>query len=280
VTVTTETGVRKPELSCFIATTPWCGSAMLCQALQASGKAGNPHDYFDPLGVVSRSVEWRLLGPGQDHLPRQPEREFAARYLNAVTKAAMGRNGVLSVNLPWSHQRWLTRFGRAAAPDVPGTPTRSDADIVETWFPGTRYLHLTCADTVRQAGRWYLGQDIGPVTPGPATPGGLAHPGQPADFQKVRWIEALIFRQEQAWESYFDLHAIDAHRIEYEEFLAHPQDTVRGILQWLGLPGAPARRWRGEVHRRRAARHDDWLDEYAAARERLSPTIGVYRERD
>jgi LPS sulfotransferase NodH len=278
--VTTDPGVRQPEFSCFIATTPWCGSQVLCQALRASGMVGDPRDYFDPLGVVSRSVQWRLLGPGQDHLPRQPEREFAARYLNAVTKAAMGRNGVLSVNLPWSHQRWLTRFGRAAAPDVPGAPTRSDADIVEAWFPKARYLYLTCAGKARQAGRWYLGQHVGPVAPGPAAPDGLAQPGQPADFQKLRWIEALIYRQEQAWQSYFRVHAIDTYRIEYEDFLADPQETVRGILRWLGLPGSPAQPWRGEVHRRRVASTAGWLDEYEAARKKLSPTIGVYRERD
>jgi trehalose 2-sulfotransferase len=274
--------VRQPELSCFIATTPWCGSQMLCQALQASGKAGNPRDYFDPLAVVPLSVEWRLLGPLRDHLPRQPERDFAARYLAAVTKAAMGRNGVLSVGLPWSHQRWLTRFARAAAPDVPGDPTRSDASIIEQWFPRPRYLYLTSADTARQAGRWYLGRNVGPAAPGPAGlngpagPNGEAHSGQPADFQKVRWIETLIFRQEHAWETYFRLHEIDAHRVTYEDFLAHPEETVTGILQWLGLAGAPVRRPDGERHPQGLARPVGWLDDYAVARDQLSPAIGVY----
>jgi trehalose 2-sulfotransferase len=279
--VTTDTGVRQPEFSCFIATTPWCGSDLLCQALEASGKAGKPRDYFDPLAVVSLSVEWGLLGPGQDHLPRQPQRDFAARYLNAVTKAAMGRNGVLSVSLPWSHQRWLTRFTRAAVPDVPGDPTRSDAEIIEEWYPQSRYLYLTSADTAWQAGRWYLGRNVGPVAPGPARgngagPNAEARPGQPADFQKVRWIETLIFRQEHAWETYFRLHAIDAHRITYEDFLAKPDETVTGILQWLGLPGAPVRRWDGARQPQDLARPGGWLDEYVVARDQLSPAIGVY----
>jgi LPS sulfotransferase NodH len=278
--------VRQPELSCLIATTPWCGSDMLCRALQASGKVGNPSDYFDPLGVVTRSVKWQLLGPGQDHLPRQPEREFAARYLAAVTKAAMGRNGVLSVSLPWSHQRWLARFARAAAPDVPGDPTRSDADIIEEWYPRTRYLYLTSADTARQAGRWYLGRGVGPVAPGraapsgPAEPNGEAHPGQPADLQKVRWIETLIFRQEHAWETYLRVHEIDALRITCEDFAAHPEETVSGIIRWLGLPGSPVRRWDGERHLQYLTRPADWLDDYAAARDRLSPSIGVCGRRD
>lgn len=270
---------RLLELSCFIATTPWAGSQVLCDALQASGLAGNPRDYFNPLGVVPRSVRWRLLGPGQEHLPRQPEREFAARYLAGVTEAATGPNGVLSVNLPWSHQRWLARFARAAMPGAAGDPTRSDADIIESWYPRARYVYLTSADTARQAGRWYLGRNVGPVAPGPGQPNGEANPGRPADFQQVRWIETLISRQGRAWETYFLVHGIDPQRITCEEFLAHPEETVRGILEWLGVPGSPAQPWDGEPYLQRLAEPVDWLEDYAAARDRLSPAIGVYGER-
>jgi LPS sulfotransferase NodH len=279
VTVPADNEARRPELSCFVATTPWSGSQVLCDALQASGLAGNPRDYFNPLGVVPRSVRWRLLGPGQEHLPRQPEREFAARYLAGVTEAATGPNGVLSVNLPWSHQRWLARFARAAAPGTAGDPTRSDADIIESWYPRARYVYLTCADTAPQAGRWYLGRNVGPVAPGPGQPNGEANPGRPADFQQVRWIETLISRQERAWETYFLVHGIDPQRITCEEFLAHPQETVRGILEWLGVPGSPAQQWDGEPSLQRLAEPVDWLEDYAAARDRLSPAIGVYGER-
>jgi trehalose 2-sulfotransferase len=279
VTVTDGNGSRHPELSCFIATTPWSGSHVLCDALRASGLAGNPRDYFNPLGVVPRSVRWQLLGPRQDHLPRQPEREFAARYLTGVTEAATGPNGVLSVNLPWSHQRWLTRFARAAVPGAAGDPARSDAEIIESWYPRARYVYLTCADTAWQAGRWYLGRNVGPVAPGPGEPHGEAHPGRPADFQQVRWIETLISRQERAWETYFLVHGIDPQRITCEEFLAHPEETVRGILGLLGVAGSPARQWGGELSLAHLRRPVDWLADYAVVRDRLSPTIGVYGER-
>ena len=267
-------GGRRPDLSCLVATTPWSGSRLLCRALWATGLAGHPREYFDPLQVVPRSVEWRLLGPGRDHLPRQPESEFADRYLNAVARAGTGRNGVFSVSLPWSHQRWLARFARAASPDVAGTPTRSDAELLEQWYPQTRYLYMTSTEVARQAGRWYLGQRTGPVATG-ERPG----PGQPLDFAEVRWIEALISRQEHAWEIYFQVNGIDPHRIEYEDFLAHPEETVSGILEWLGVPGTPERAWPGEAHRERLAKPVAWLSDYSAARDQLSTTIGVRQGR-
>jgi LPS sulfotransferase NodH len=255
VTVTGDTGAARPkerrtDLSCLIATTPWSGSRLLCRALWATRLAGNPREYFDPLEVVPRSVEWGLLGPGRDHLPRQPEREFAGRYLNAVAKAGTSDNGVFSVSLPWSHQRWLARFARAAAPDVEGAPTRSDTEVLGQWYPQPRYLYVTSAD-----------------------------PGPLLDFQEVRWIEALISRQERAWEVYFQVNGIDPHRIEYEDFLADPEETVNGILEWLGVPGTPARLWPGETHRERLAKPVGWLSDYSAARDRLSVTIGVRQGR-
>ena len=80
-----------------------------------------------------------------------------------------------------------------------------------------------------------------PRATGPAALGGAPEPGQPPDFQEVRWIETLIARQEQAWECYFEVHGIDAPRIEYETLAEDPEETVRGILEWLELPGSPAR---------------------------------------
>lgn len=264
---------RIPAISCVIATTPWSGSQILVQALRATRLAGDPRDYFNPLEVVPRCREWGLLGLGLFSLPRVPEADFAARYLAAVRKAAMGRNGVLGLNLPWSHQRWLVRFARAALPDPPAAVPRSDATVLEDWFPGARYLYLTCDDVARQAARWYLGR------PAPAALGGAQRPGHPPDFQEVRWIEALISRQEQAWECYFGVHGIDAYRVEYETLADHPEETVRGILEWLGPPGFPGPGWNGRLPRFRAPEPVDWLPGYLAGRERLSATIGVRGER-
>jgi LPS sulfotransferase NodH len=261
-----------PAVSCIIATTPWSGSQLLVRSLRATGLFGEPRDYFNPLEVVPRCREWGLLGLGVYSLPSIPETDFVARYLSAVTRAAMGRNGVLAINLPWSHQRWLVRFARAGRPDPPGAVPRSDARVLEECYPGTRYLYLTSADMAWQAARWYLGR------PAPAALGGAPEPGQPPDFQEVRWIEALIARQEQAWETYFEVHGIDAHRIDYEALAQNQEETVRGILEWLELPGSPAREWRRSL-RPQSAEPVEWLAGYLAARDRLSPTIGVRTER-
>jgi LPS sulfotransferase NodH len=261
-----------PVISCVIATTPWSGSKLLARALRATRLVGDPRDYFNPFDVVSRCQEWGLLGPGLYSLPRIPEADFVTRYLNAVTKAAMGRNGVLSFNLPWSHQRWLVRFARSGMPDPPGTVPRSDAKVLESWYPGTRYLYLTCADMAWQAARWYQGRTA------PAALGGAPVPGQPPDFQEIRWIETLISRQEQAWETYFEVHGIDVHRIECETLAENPEEIVRGILEWLEPPGSPAPDWNGRLPHVPMPRPAEWLPDYQAERDNLSRAIGVRTE--
>jgi len=75
------------------------------------------------------------------------------------------------------------------------------------------------------------------------------------------------------------VNGIDPHRIEYEDFLAHPEETVSGILEWLGVPGTPERAWPGEAHRERLAKPVAWLSDYSAARDQLSTTIGVRQGR-
>jgi LPS sulfotransferase NodH len=272
MTVTAELAGPRVALSFFLATTPWSGSQVLCQALRATRRAGNPHDYFSPLDVVPRSQEWGLLGSGANCLPRFGEKEFAARYLRAVARHARTGNGVVSVNLPWSHQRWLVRFARAAAaaPGGTGSAGSADAEIIESWYPQTRYLYLTRTDTARQAARWYEGRRHTAARVGAAP-----RTGEPPDFQEVRWIETLISRQEQAWEIYFEVHGIDPYRVEYEEFLERPDETVLEIFEWLGLPGPPVRKWNGTRHKRRAAAAIDWLPDYLARRDELNRTIGV-----
>ncbi|HLX47388.1 MAG TPA: Stf0 family sulfotransferase [Streptosporangiaceae bacterium] len=260
---TTSATARAGEtnLSCLIATTPWSGSRLLCGALRATGLAGDPRDYFNPFEVVRRGEDWGVLGS---------EGDFAVRYLTAAGRAATGDNGVLSVNLPWSHQRWLVRVARAALPASSPAVTGSDAEVLEVWYPRTHYLYLTSDDKARQAIDWYLGRPEGP-----APVGGAPQPGEPPDFQEIRWIESLISRQEQAWETYFQMHGIEVHRVRYETFLERPGETVAGILQWLELPGPPSADWAAAIHQQRLAGPVDWLEEYLAERDWLSETIGV-----
>jgi LPS sulfotransferase NodH len=240
-------------VSCLIATTPWSGSGRFYGALRATGAVGDTREYFNPLRVMIRSREWGLSGAGGDFMPR---------YLRAVVSTATGPNRALSIGLPWSHQRWLVRVARSAlSPAADEAP--SDAEVIEAWYPRSRYVYLVSGDPVTQAVNWYA-QQFG---------------GRVPDLQEVRWRETLIRHQENAWEMFFMVHGITPYRVEFRQFRQHPDQTTAEILDWLGVTATARRGQNDELGlgppQPRASQRADWLDGYLEARESLQEVIGL-----
>lgn len=239
------------------------GSRLLYRRLAATGRVGNPDEYFDPLTVIRRARQWQLIGPAAD--------DFPARYLAAVRSTATGANGVCGLNVTWSHFRFLTRVAHAAcAAHATEETVRSDEDAVAAWIPNRRYVHLRCRDTPRQALRWYLSLHRGPA-------------GAEPDFQEVRWLESMIKSQEKGWHTHFFVHGIDAHEVVREDFLLDPTGTVEAIMRFLGLTSAvpaPPRPGADLTGQSGSEPSDVWLEPYLASRKRLSATVGVRSKRD
>lgn len=255
-----ETG-SGPVLSCFIATTPWAGGLFLSEALRATQRVGDPREYFHPTELLRRANRWGVL---------TTKGEFGRRYLTEVGEVARGQNGVLAVSLPWSHQRWLTRIARASLPEDPERPPLRDAEVLEAWYPNGRYLYLTRMDKAQQAASWYRKRPFGG-----ALVGGRPSSADEPDFQEIRWIETLIGRQERAWEAYFKVHGIQPHRVSYEALADNPEETVTGVLDWLGLPPMPGRVWLSRIRPQRTVQPAGWLPDYHEQRAQLNQTIGV-----
>ena len=49
-----------------------------------------------------------------------------------------------------------------------------------------------------------------------------------------------IDREEEVWEALFDRHAIVPYRVVYEDFVEAQEETVRGVLDALGVDDVPA----------------------------------------
>jgi LPS sulfotransferase NodH len=138
-------------------------------------------------------------------------------------------------------------------------------------LPGPRYLHLEGSDPVHEALCCYLSQH--PGTGGPEAVGDGTAPAP--DFQEVRWLEAIISRQAQAWDTYFAIHGIDEYRIPVGRLRRNPAPAIAAALAWLGVAGdrAPVTRpvTPGPIQRRA----DQWLPGYLRVRRRLNGVVGV-----
>jgi LPS sulfotransferase NodH len=238
------------------------GSLQLCNALGATGAMPTPQRYFNPPQVKMRSHSWQVS---------RLEGKFPVRFLTAVGAAGMDDNGLFAACLHWSHLRWVVRIAREALASTDDDEPRSDAGVLDQWFPHPRYVHIYCSDTARQALRWYS------VLHDARRAGAAARVQEP-DFQEVRWLETLIERHNRGWSAYFRIHAIDALMIEFEEFRAQPQATTAGIVSALGLTASSTPTASPWPDTPVEGRSELWLDRYLKMRNRLSRTVGVRRK--
>jgi trehalose 2-sulfotransferase len=122
-----------PRMSCLIAT-PRTGSWLLANLLSATGLADEPREFFRRDFV--RTFSHKL---GSD------SREITVEYLNAIFATASVEPRVFSIKLqPYD----FTRLS-IALEAIPGKARW--ADLVASWLPDPRYVHLTRRNSARQA---------------------------------------------------------------------------------------------------------------------------------
>jgi trehalose 2-sulfotransferase len=245
-----------PRMSCLIAATPRTGSWLLADALDRTGVAGHPDEYFRP--------EWRELWSRDWGLdPKCPY----LKYVSAAVASGTTANGIFSVKLHWYQFEALAR-ALLALRAAPARQTASAA--VAAQFPDARYVHLCRRDTARQAisyyraihsGAWFLIDDDSP-------------PDEPAeaDFHQIRWLEELLTEHEDRWRRYFERSGITPLAVAYEDLAIDYENVVLGVLDWLGIglaDGAcvpPAR-----LTKQADERTEAWLSEYLRLRDVLPP---------
>lgn len=208
------------SLSYVICTSPRSGSTLLAEALDSTGVAGHPDEFFDVHAEVEGQIR-RRFGAEKDPLEA---------YLMKVIRFSKTKNNVFAWKAHW-HQFehfWQRLLGvPLAAPGV-------DRGLFMEVFPNLRYIWLRRRDRLRQAisyekaiqtemWRSYAGRSQTPKS-------------RPA-FDKARVDTRLneIDRMEAAWDAFFTRHGIEPLVIWYEDFIPDYEKTVLGLLRHLEI---------------------------------------------
>jgi trehalose 2-sulfotransferase len=210
---------RQVDRSYLICSTPRTGSFLLAEALESTGLAGQPKEYFDP--VFERSWCDQLgITTASDYVPR-------------VMAAGTSANRVFGAKLHWHQLEHLTAKLPSGAP--PGTP---GVDRLRAGFPDLRYVFLTRRDKVRQAvsyykairtGVWFVIRDDSDRKP--ASPANVP----PFDFDAIdRWVTQLT-QFDSSWRRYFQALGVQPFEVVYEDFVGAYDSTVFAILRALDL---------------------------------------------
>jgi len=211
-------------LSYFISSSPRTGSTLLADALEFTGIAGKPREYFDP----NYEKQWL------EELKISADTEYFDKILSAGTTP----NGVWSAKVHW-HQfvHLTTKLRLFQAHNV------SDLELLRRTFPNLRYVFMTRRDKVRQAvsycsairtGVWWSIRPNANGSGDSPAPTPLSAPS--FDFEQIdHWVTRLT-DFESNWRRHFESLGVEPFEVAYEEFVGAYESTVRAILRYLDLP--------------------------------------------
>lgn len=194
-------GAGPRRVGYVIASLPRTGSTLLARSLWATGVAGAPDEYLNPL---------------QRRRLRRWEGGSTAEYVRALTRHRTSRNGVFGLKIHYPH---LERYVLAGGTDL--------ADLLGPlrWVATTRVdlvAQAVSLDLARRTGRWWGGEPPPPLRIG-------------YDRASIERRLAEIRRGEIGWQRYFRRRGIRPLRLTFEEIVEHREEAVRRVLRHLGV---------------------------------------------
>lgn len=242
----------------LICTTPRCGSTLLSELLTATGVAGRPQEFFEPLYATGRPRQPReyfesvrdpavleLLPPTE---PGHPEStEVWEQRLQDSFAGGSTPNGVWGATLKWGYLLDVLR--RLGERDE--TAHLRPHDAVFELLPGVRLLHVRRQDKLAQAvSVWRELQAGEPVY----SRAGIAH-----------LLQQLIL-QERAWKVWFNTAGAQPHVVDYEDLVRDRRGTVLGVMHALGIDAAGVTIPEASLRQQSGRRSETWAERFDAER--------------
>jgi LPS sulfotransferase NodH len=195
------TSVQTVYMVCSV---PRSGSSLLCELLLSTGVAGAPTEYLEHSVVDGFTQAWGL--------------DSFASYLAALRDRKTSPNGVFGLKVHFS--QWVDNRERAEV--------RALAD-------GARFVAIYRRDKLRQAISYWRAvqtEQWASVHPTPAR--------EPEfDYEQIRAYLDRIHAEEQGWESLFAERGAQPLRLDYEDLVAAPEQTVHSVLDFLEIRQVP-----------------------------------------
>jgi LPS sulfotransferase NodH len=251
--------------SYLVCATPRSGSTLLCEALSATGVAGDPLEFFEAVpetGEPRRPLDYLqgLDEPGTLALvagaPPHPPPPYSdlrgverfEDHLARVREWGTTPNGVFGAKIMWPHLEDLAR--RLGAADRHG--------LVDELFDRPRLVWVRRDDTVRQAISLWRAMQTQSWRAENATAS-----GEPEySYAALRHLVELLSAHDAAWERFLAPLSDRVLALTYETVVAGLAAAVRRTLAHIGLgtaelAGVPAMR------RQADERSDAWAERYA-----------------
>lgn len=204
-----------PKAAYLICTTPRSGSWLLADALDQTGLAGHPQEYF--MSHVAFDPSWGV-----------PNRSNLEDYLAYVRKTGTTDNGVCGIKIHWSQLRHLAGIVGSSSDD-----TRTALAWFMHEMAPLQIIRLERNDKVRQALSWhraesdhqwwrFVGDSCETDFPRP-------------DFATVDRLLRLLTEQSRWWDELLATAGVPVRSLSYEQLTANLGGTVLDCLIMLGV---------------------------------------------
>ena len=243
----------QPTISYLICTTPRSGSNLLCEALAETGVAGKPGEFFWRDFQPAWSKEWAVSDPS-DYLHKAIDHGSTA---NGVFGAKLMIYGGYIEDVVDVIQRLPEHKGA----DV------SVAELFARAFPNLHYVWLTRRNKLRQAVSHVRATQTG-VWVKDKQPGDSLTKGPEFDFDALDRAVQETVMQEAAWQELMSGAGISPLVVVYEDFVISIRETVKSILQFLGVSTPSELNLSGMKMQKQADKlTDEWVERYLTLRE-------------
>jgi LPS sulfotransferase NodH len=236
-----------PMLSYLVCATPRSGSTLLCQALNQTGVAGHPEEYFEALhrsGLPRRPHEYfdrdrhaniveRLAFREMPHGVAKPNPlwhpETYDQYLAWALREGTTANGVFGAKIMWGYLGDFAELLRG----IEGMGGRPLPELLARAFPGLRYIQITRENKIRQAvslwkavqtQAWKAGDEVERSVE-------LVF-----SFRAINYLVRLLTAHDASWDAYFLGLGYEPLKLTYEELAESTDGVIRRVLEHLGIP--------------------------------------------
>src|SRR6201995_2504136 len=286
----------QPDCSYLVCATPRSGSTLVCHALEETGVAGRPEEYFEALrhsgrprrpeeyflGVEDQSIRDHLgeRGVGAEQTPRSPLWSRAAydRYLEWVFEAGATPNGIFGATLMWGYFGDFLRLGRTV-------PTDRDvplAELLPEVFPNLPFVRVVRANKVRQAVSLWKAVQTATWREDQAssTSVSVEEDGSPPyrsfieehrpqlrfHYRAIDHLLRELLIEEAAWDAFFEHSGIKPILVLYENFAADYETSTLNLLDRLHLAPPEGSTFKPRMKKQSDDFNDDWTKRYSELR--------------
>jgi LPS sulfotransferase NodH len=287
----------KPDRSYLVCATPRSGSTLVCHALEETGVAGRPEEYFEALrhsgrprrpeeyftGIEDQSIRDHLgeRGVGSEPPPRSPLWSRAAydRYLEWAFEAGTTPNGMFGAKLMWGYFNDFASLLR----NIPQYRDLPLAELLPVVFPELTFVRVVRANKLRQAvslwkavqtATWREDQaqaKAASVEEDEAPPPyrSFLQEHRPQLRFHYRGIDHLldqILAEESSWDAFFEHTGIKPVLVLYENFAGDYEASTLHLLDRLGLSPPDGFAFEPRMKRQSDRVNDDWVKRYSELR--------------